>query len=221
MTNYFSIIPAAGKSQRFAADLPKQYHTINGLPILQLSIQPFLDHPLIEKVLVVVNAEDNHWQHLSIANHPKILTTIGGEVRRDSVINGLKALKTLAKPNDWILVHDGARPFIRLDEINTLIHVLNEHPVGGLLGVPVKDTLKKISAEGEILNTIDRSELWHAQTPQMFRFELLKDALEKSRTNDILVTDESSAIEMAGYKPLMVQGSQRNTKITFAHDIET
>lgn len=220
MTKYFAIIPAAGYSERFKSETPKQYHSINGTPILQLSIQAFLDHPLIEKVVVVLHSEDKHWQQLSIANHPKILRTIGGKNRSDSVVNGLETLASLSNSMDWILVHDGARPYININEISNLIEKLDKHLVGGLLGVPVKDTLKKVSSTGEVLATIDRTELWHALTPQMFRFQLLKDALENARRNAILLTDDASAIELAGYKPLMVRGSQRNIKITFNDDIE-
>lgn len=220
MTNYFAIIPAAGKSERFKSATPKQYHVIDGTPILQLSIQPFLDHPLIAKVVVVLSSEDKHWNQLTIAKHPKILSTIGGETRSDSVINALQTLATQTKPMDWILVHDGARPFININEIDYLIEALHQHAVGGLFGVPVKDTLKKVSSEGEVLTTIDRTGLWHALTPQMFRYQLLKDALENARRDAILLTDDSSAIEIAGYRPVMLRGSHRNTKITFNDDIE-
>lgn len=219
MTKYFSIIPAAGLGERFSSDIPKQHLHINNIPILQHSIEPFLQSDHIEKVVVVLNQKDTTWETLSIANHPKITTTFGGKVRMESVLNGLSVLDNLATGIDWVIVHDGVRPFLNINDLHKLMKVVGDHPVGGIIGVSVQDTIKKVSPEGEVIETIDRTSLWHAHTPQMFRFALLKSALQSAIESDVLVTDESSAVERLGHRPLIVQGQNNNTKITFTEDL--
>ena len=151
--------------------------------------------------------------------HKKILTAPGGQTRMASVMNGIMTLQDIASDDDWVLVHDSVRPFLSINDIAKLINIVGEHPVGGILGVPVKDTLKKINDNGEIVSTVDRTNLWHAFTPQMFRYGLLKKALIRAQESNISITDEAAALELLGYKPIIVQGNAINTKITFSEDL--
>ena len=151
---------------------------------------------------------------LPVASHPKIRTCAGGATRADSVLSGLASIAGVAAPNDWVLVHDAARPGIDNTLINRLIDQLRDSDVGGLLALPARDTLKH--AEGKnVVKTVDRTDQWCAQTPQMFRYALLKEALEKSRG---VVTDESQAVEQLGHRPLLIKGALQNLKITHPED---
>ncbi|OGT26555.1 MAG: 2-C-methyl-D-erythritol 4-phosphate cytidylyltransferase [Gammaproteobacteria bacterium RIFCSPLOWO2_02_FULL_42_14] len=216
---YWTIIPAAGTGVRMQADRPKQYLLLNGEPLLTRVINTFTAHPEIQKVVVVLHAQDHWWSTLQLQYPEKVLTTVGGKARVDSVLLGLSFLRDFASKNDWVMVHDAARPFITTDDITSFMHELGDHEVGGLLGLPVVDTLKKVSDADEVEKTISREHVWQAQTPQCFRYDLLKTAIEKALFKNAIVTDESSAIELLGLKPKMILGSSRNKKITYPEDL--
>ncbi|TDR20416.1 2-C-methyl-D-erythritol 4-phosphate cytidylyltransferase [Marinicella litoralis] len=211
------IIVAAGIGRRFnnQSKRPKQYELIGKLPVLAHSIQAF-DSISISDITVVIHPNDTHWETLSpqVSKH-KIHTVIGGSQRHDSVRNGIKSLN--AAPQDWVLVHDAARPCVTADEINDLINSCLNNQCGGLLVKPLTDTIK-YSEKGECVNkTIDREKLYAALTPQMFRCGDLLKALTVFEADSI--TDESSAIESQGQKPLMIKGKSSNIKITAFEDL--
>lgn len=216
----WAIIPAAGLGARMQSDKPKQYFTLAGEIILQRVVNLFSVHSHIEKVVVVLHAKDHWWPSLQLSHPEKILTAIGGKERVHSVFLGLDFLSDYADKNDFVLVHDAARPCLQSNDISRLLSALKNHDVGGLLGMPVVDTLKKVDANNCVENTVSREHLWHAQTPQCFRYGLLKSAIENALTHHHVVTDESSAVEYAGFKPKMIVGDAHNIKITFPEDIE-
>jgi 2-C-methyl-D-erythritol 4-phosphate cytidylyltransferase len=191
---------------------PKQYLMLDNKTIIEHAMAPFLDHASIEKIVVVLSKDDHYFQTLSIAKHEKVITTQGGDLRAESVLNGLKALS--AEDNDWVLVHDAARPLISREEVDYLMETLSEHPAGGLLGTPINSTIKYVE-NNEVKKTVPRDGLWQALTPQMFRYGLLKQALEKYPS----ATDCSSAIEQLGKTPRMVEGNPNNIKITRPEDL--
>lgn len=219
MKCYWVVVVAAGFGNRLKSSLPKQYLPLKGKPILSHTLDCFLDLPFFEKIVTVVHANDSHWKTLGYDQHPKILLTHGGEERCHSVLNGLKALESMADLNDWVLVHDAARPYLKKSDIEKLLQEVGDHPVGGLLGVPMRDTVKRVDITKSVLETVDRNELWCAYTPQMFRFGLLLDALQTAMNSHQIVSDEASAIELMGLKPLMVEGCRDNIKITYPEDL--
>ncbi|OGT33005.1 MAG: 2-C-methyl-D-erythritol 4-phosphate cytidylyltransferase [Gammaproteobacteria bacterium RIFCSPHIGHO2_02_FULL_39_13] len=216
---YWTIIPAAGIGARVHADKPKQYLSLKNKPILTRVIDLLSTVTEIEKVVVVLNAQDHWWPTLSLAHPEKVLTAIGGKERVHSVLLGLQFLSDFADPSDFVLVHDAARPCLPSEDITRLIAELKNHPVGGLLGLPVVDTLKKVDNNNDVTETISRADIWQAQTPQCFRYQLLKSAIEKALSENKIVTDESSAIEYAGLQPKMILGNTNNIKITFPEDL--
>lgn len=217
---YWAIIPAAGIGSRMAQDVPKQYLKIANQTIIEYALKNFLTNIAIIKIVVVLNQSDSYWQNLAIANASKIITTIGGKQRADSVLAGLKVIEPFAAAEDWVLVHDAARPCLMPQELTTLMEKLFKHPVGGLLGIPARDTLKKVNLNHQVFDTIDRHEIWQAQTPQMFRYGLLLRALESAKSNNVTVTDEASAIEALGLQPQMITGRFNNIKITTREDLD-
>lgn len=217
---YFVIIPAAGIGTRVKADCPKQYLKIHDQVILARVVNLFSQRKDIEKVVVVLHAKDHWWPTLQFAHAEKILTVIGGKERVHSVLLGLDFLKEHAEKNDFVIVHDAARPCLQSQDITRLLTELKDHPVGGLLGLPVVDTLKKVNAHHAVTETVSREQLWQAQTPQCFRFQLLKSSIEKTLSDNQIITDESSAIEYAGHHPKMILGDPRNIKITYLEDLK-
>lgn len=215
---FFAIIAAAGIGTRMAANVPKQYLKIADKTILQHAASPFLTHPRITKVVIVLNADDPHWSKQKWHHSERFHTVTGGETRAHSVLEGLKSLSEQADANDWVLVHDGVRPMINEQDITKLIHILEHDPVGGIFGVAVTETLKMVK-HGEIIKTHPREFLWRAQSPQMFRYDLLLKALECGLLNHLELTDEASAIEQLGYFPKMISGDPRNIKITTEPDL--
>lgn len=218
LPHYFAIIPAAGIGARMGSETPKQYLLLKDKPILEHALTPLFQHPAIEKVIVVIHEKDPYWQKLGL-NNTKIITTLGGMERCHSVFNGLLALQGIAQPNDWVLVHDAARPCLQQSDIDKLINALSKHPVGGILGGSVRDTVKKVSGH-QITETIDRKDLWQAYTPQMFRYELLKKALGFAIKNHHIATDEAAAIELIGEKPAIIEGRRDNIKVTEPGDLK-
>jgi 2-C-methyl-D-erythritol 4-phosphate cytidylyltransferase len=217
--HHFALIPAAGVGARIGADCPKQYMPLAGKLMLLHVLDTFASAPAIAHVYVVVSAEDGYiGDALAGANHLADRVTViykGGATRHQSVLNGLQAMREQVGDQDWVLVHDAARPGLTVDLIDRLIAALQGDPVGGLLALPVVDTLKRSDTDGRVQATVARDWLWAAQTPQMFRYALLRRALEQA----VDVTDEASAVEALGLKPALVEGSPRNFKITLPHDV--
>ncbi len=215
----WAVVPAAGIGRRMGGEVPKQYLELVGRRVIDHTLQRLLEHALIERVYVALSAEDPYWPQCDYAADPRVVRVAGGEERCHSVLNALRELRSAAAADDWVLVHDAARPCLSAGDLDRLITSLKGHPVGGLLGVPVQDTLKRVSPSGEVETTLPRSDLWQAYTPQMFRLGLLADSLAVALQRGELVTDDASALELAGYSPLMVEGHAGNIKITRPADL--
>jgi 2-C-methyl-D-erythritol 4-phosphate cytidylyltransferase len=214
---HVAVIPAAGAGTRVGAPLPKQYLRLGARTMLEWSVDALLAVPWIERVLVVVAPGDRQAEALVGTRARVEVLPQGGATRRDSVLAGLQALARGVGSLDWVLVHDAARPAIDVTTLERLRATLAASPVGGLLALPVGDTIKQASADRRAsAATLDRDRLWVAQTPQMFRLGILLDAL--SAYPD--VTDEASAVERAGYAPLLVEGARSNFKVTGVDDVE-
>jgi len=216
-SRFFGLVPAAGSGSRFGA-APKQYSLLAGKPMLRHAIERLLAASEVEVAFVVLAPGDvefrNHdWKMFGERVAPLYC---GGASRRESVLNGLVAAASAVDPNDWILVHDAARPCLGSSELRRLIDAAAREEVGGILAVPVSDTLKRAGDDGRILETEPRDGLWQAQTPQMFRHGMLMRALRDAPH----VTDEAAAVEALGYKPRLVEGSSRNLKVTFPADLQ-
>jgi len=216
MARHYAIVPAAGSGSRFGSDIPKQYLPLAGQPLLHHTLAALCHHSAIDRVWVVLSPEDEHWHRHDWSSLGAKLETIfqGGATRADSVAAGLRAAQ-LAAEDDWILVHDAARPCLAAAHIDALVGELADDPVGGILAVPVADTLKRADDQQRVAATVSRDGLWQAQTPQMFRYGLLRDALEQHRQ----VTDEAGAIEAAGLVPRLVKGDASNLKVTYPADL--
>lgn len=217
---FWALIPAAGVGRRMGGDVPKQYLPLGGKSVLDHTLDALTSHPAIEGLVLVLGADDPHAATFpdQLAGKPLLLAT-GGAERSDSVLNGLEALAARADGQDWVLVHDAARPCLRQEDLGRLIDSLRDHPVGGLLGVPARDTMKRADAGKRVRETVDRDGLWHALTPQMFRLAALREALLAARARGLPVTDDASAMELAGHAPLLVEGHGDNLKITRPEDL--
>jgi len=219
-TSFWVIVPAAGSSRRMAdAALPKQYLQLAGRSVIEWSLAPFLARHDCAGVVVVLAAQDSHWKSLDAARHPLIRTVTGGARRADSVQCGLLALQGLAGPEDWVLVHDAARPCLRAGELAALLNHLRGDAIGGLLATPVVETLKRSDGSDRVAQTVDRNGLWRALTPQMFRYGALTHALAMAAERGISVTDEAQAIELLGLRPRLVPGNVDNIKVTVMEDL--
>lgn len=216
----WAVIPAGGAGRRMNAAIPKQYLPLRGKPVISYPLELFCAHPRISGVVVALAADDPYWPTLEVECHGKpVVTAPGGEERCHSVLNALNQLQSLAGPDDWVLVHDAARPCLRRSDLDKLIGAVTDHPVGGLLGVPVRDTIKRVDSRDRVYETVDRASLWHALTPQMFRLQPLRSALLRALDEGVLVTDEAGAIELSGARPIIVEGSADNIKITHPEDL--
>lgn len=200
------------------ADKPKQYLPLLGKTILEHTLERLLALPQLRGLVVVLSATDDIGSGLGVMSHPLVRVVDGGRERCDSVLNGLMALRGQLSDSDWVLVHDAARPCVSRCDIVALLSELSDHEVGGILATPVSDTIKRVSA-GEIETTVDRSVLWQAQTPQMFRFGLLYQSLERALQSGTVITDEASALENAGFSPAIVEGRRDNIKVTRPEDL--
>jgi 2-C-methyl-D-erythritol 4-phosphate cytidylyltransferase len=204
-----------------AADRPKQYLMLGGITILEHSLNCFLGHPSLLGVVVSLATDDPFWPSLACASDPRLQRAAGGRERADSVLSALLHLHAQgAADDDWVLVHDAARPNLSRDDLDKLLSSLADDPVGGLLAVPARDTLKRADAHGRVSETVDRSTIWQAYTPQMFRLGALHRALADSLVADVAITDEASAIEWAGHAPRLVEGRSDNIKVTRPEDLE-
>ncbi|WP_332674817.1 2-C-methyl-D-erythritol 4-phosphate cytidylyltransferase [Aromatoleum sp.] len=214
---HFALVPAAGSGSRMGAARPKQYLPLLGKPLIFHSLSVLCGAPEIDKVFVVLSVGDAEWgRHEWSALGPKLVPLFcGGPTRADSVLAGLRAISREAEQSDWVLVHDAARPCLAPWHIEKLVRELAGDEVGGLLAVPVADTLKRADGHRRAIGTVPRDMLWHAQTPQMFRYVMLRRALEAASD----VTDEASALEAAGLHPRLVEGDATNLKVTFPLDL--
>ncbi len=218
----WGLIPAAGAGLRMQAAVPKQYLPLRGRPVILQTLERLCHYPRLSGVMVGISSGDRHWQaHETEAERlPKFLGTYpGGDTRAHTVVNGLKALGAHAHDSDWVLVHDAVRPCVRLADIDALVNVIETNGDGGLLALPVADTVKRADAAGRVRETVSREGLWRALTPQMFRIGPLRAALEKVLAKGGEITDEAAAIEMAGGHPRLVAGHADNIKITLPGDL--
>jgi len=221
LPSFWAVIPAAGIGSRMRADRPKQYLPLAGRTILEHTLDCFLDHPGLKGLVVSLAADDPYWPQLSCAGDARIRRAAGGRERADSVLNALRLLAEQgAQDADWVLVHDAARPNLARTDLDLLLAELAEDPVGGLLAVPARDTLKRADAAGRVGQTLDRSVIWQAYTPQMFRLGALRQALGDALRAGLAITDESSALEWAGLAPRLVEGRADNLKITRPEDLQ-
>ncbi|MDQ7015387.1 MAG: 2-C-methyl-D-erythritol 4-phosphate cytidylyltransferase [Gammaproteobacteria bacterium] len=216
---FWALLPAAGVGKRMQADCPKQYLPLLNKTVLEQSLDCFLSHPKIKGVVLVLGHEDGYWPDSPLASHPKIRRAKGGQERFHSVLNGLSVLSEQAAENDWVLVHDAARPCLRRADLDRLLAVLAEDEVGGLLALPVRDTMKRATSDGEVSETVDREALWHALTPQMFRLGALQAAIEQCIEEGLAITDDASAMERVGFRPKLIEGCEDNIKITRPRDL--
>ncbi len=213
------IVPAAGIGTRMRSDLPKQYLRLQGKTLLEHTLERLLAIPDLAGLVLALSPTDPYWEQLPLAGDARVAVVDGGSERSRSVLNGLNYLTLQAEADDWVLVHDAARPCISASTIASLRRHTANHPVGGILGVPVGDTLKRVGPRNVILETSDRRGLWQAQTPQLFRYQLLHQCLARALGQSEIVTDEASAMELAGYQPLMVEGRTDNIKVTRPEDL--
>lgn len=227
---FWAIVPAAGIGSRMGANKAKQYLPLGNRSVIEHTIAKLLNLNAIEGVMVTLRDGDQIWPQLAISQHPKVFTTLGGAERADSVLKGLQALQKKALPHHWVLVHDAARPCVQSTTLAAMINTLAEHPVGGILATPVADTLKQSQPSAsnnaqqsavlnEISQTLNRTGIWQAQTPQMFRLGDLLTALDSALASGLSITDEASAMEHAGFKVALYPGQRDNIKITNPEDL--
>jgi 2-C-methyl-D-erythritol 4-phosphate cytidylyltransferase len=226
---FIVVVPAAGVGKRMQAQCPKQYLKINQQTILEHTVFKLLSHPLITHVVAVISAGDEYFRDTVLSHHKNVSVVEGGAERVDSVLAGLRSINVTNYP--WVMVHDAARPCVSLDDISALIEQTQLHNCGGLLAYPVRDTMKKASSDkAESINssiskkqivkqTIEREGLWHALTPQLYKTNELILAISKGLENKVEITDESSAIEYAGFGSLLIEGNSNNIKITRPDDL--
>ena len=217
MPSYFALVPAAGTGARMGGDQPKQYRLLAGQPMLRHALDTLCASPRIQRVFVVLAETDAvcerfDWSGLGVK---LAVLRCGGATRAESVLNGLQAVAEAVRADDWVLVHDAARPCLAPAQLDGLIDQVGDDPVGGILAVPVADTLKRAAPDRRIEATVPREHLWQAQTPQMFRCGLLREALSRSRA----VTDEAGAVEALGQRPLLVAADPSNLKVTYPSDL--
>jgi 2-C-methyl-D-erythritol 4-phosphate cytidylyltransferase len=218
---FWLVIPAAGIGARMQADRPKQYLQLAGRCIIEHSLDCFIEHPGLLGVVVCLAPNDPYWPTLTCARDPRIQRVDGGAERADSVLQGLLQLSQMgANEQDWVLVHDAARPNLSRFDLDLLLAELADDAVGGLLAVPVRDTLKRADDAGRVAATIDRRDVWQAYTPQMFRCAALQHALVDALVANVAITDEASALEWAGFAPRLIEGRADNLKITRPEDLE-
>ncbi len=217
MACFHVIIPAAGSGSRMGADSPKQYLKLHGKTLIQHVIKVFDQSKRISTIHILINQEDIHWSSTYLHSSNKLqVHYCGADTRAGTVLNGLVAISSQVEDDDWILVHDAARPGLSDLLLNALLNSLEQDAVGGLLALPLADTLKRADDEQRVSATIPRNELWQAQTPQMFRYATLKKALTEFNGTP---TDEAEAIEALGLKPKLVTGELRNLKVTYPQDL--
>lgn len=219
MPDYIALIPAAGFGSRMGKEVPKQYLPLLGKPMIFHAIHRLCQTAAIKQVYVILSPQDDLWTQYDWQAYSSKLVPVfcGGDTRAASVLNGLLYMQKQIQPDDWVLVHDAARPCLTAEHLAHLIAEIGNDAVGGLLAVPVADTLKRENEQGRVQQTEPRAGLWQAQTPQMFRYAVLVEALQKLGTE--LPTDESRAVEYLGLSPKLVAGDSRNLKVTYPQDL--
>ncbi len=221
LPEFWAVVPAAGVGARMRADRPKQYQRHGERTVLEHTLDCFLGHPALKGLVVCLAEDDPYWPALACADDSRIARAAGGCERADSVLNGLLHLLTLgAGADDWVLVHDAARPNLARSDLNLLLGELAEDPVGGLLAVPARDTLKRADRNGRVRETVDRSVIWQAYTPQMFRLGQLQRSLADALVSRASITDDAAAHDGAGQAPRLIEGRADNIKITRPEDLE-
>ncbi len=215
----WAVLPAAGTGSRMGGDLPKQYMQVAGATLLEHSLRAVLACEQLAGVVVALHAKDSRAATLPVFQDPRVQTVTGAQQRSGSVLAGLDALAAIAAPQDWVLVHDAARPCLQAHDVARLIAAVTASGTGGILAEPIVDTVKQASHDGLVVRTLDRATLWRAQTPQMFRFDELRRALVQVRQSGLTVTDEAAAMEMAGYPVQLIAASAGNLKVTVAADL--
>lgn len=215
----WALVPAAGVGIRMAANRPKQYLPLLGRPVLQFTMERIVSFPQVRGLVVGLAPDDPYWP--TLPKPAKLIEGyIGGAERAETVLNGLKVLMRHAAEGDWVLVHDAVRPCVRHGDIERLIRSVGRHPSGGLLALPVADTVKRADRDNEVVETISREGLWRAVTPQLFPISMLKTALEKAARDKLTVTDEAMAVEYLGGHPKLVACHGDNLKVTLPGDLE-
>ena len=214
---YFGLIPAAGSGSRFGGELPKQYQPLNGRALLSYSVDALLTETPLSRVYVIHAKDDRRAEHIAGASGRVVPLACGGASRAESVKNALAALRGELRDDDWMLVHDAARPCLPKEALWRLIREVVDDEVGGLLAIPVADTLKRTDDDGRVKATESREGLWQAQTPQMFRYGVLWEAYRGNRALEC--TDEAQAVELLGFRPKLVPGSAANIKVTHPPDL--
>ncbi len=215
----WAVVPAAGIGSRMGTDIPKQYLPLNGRPVIEHTLQRLASVEEVAGIVVAVGDHDSWWSTIRPLPHKPLIRVSGGAERCHSVLNALETLHERGVSEEWVLVHDAARPCVRRDDVERLIRTVGETGKGGLLGAPVCDTVKRVDEEGCVIATVERTGLWRAFTPQMFPLGALHRALVDAMEKGELVTDEASAMELAGHRPLMVEGRGDNIKITRPADL--
>jgi 2-C-methyl-D-erythritol 4-phosphate cytidylyltransferase len=217
----WAIIPAAGIGQRMQSELPKQYLPFVDKTIIEHTLDKLLSHPEVAGAVVVLNPVDTYWANLNYESQSKkqLIFAEGGVLRHQSVFNGLEKLCSNVSQNCYALVHDAVRPLVTIKDLDRLIEAARQHSAGALLGVPIADTIKQLNVDGNINQTISRTRLWRAFTPQVFRTDLLMEALKFVIENKLEITDDASAVEAIGQCPKLVLGSAENIKITLPEDL--
>ena len=215
----FALVPAAGTGSRMGAGLPKQYLTLQGQTLAEHTMGRLLAYARIQKVVVAVAPGDQWWPRLKVSGHRRVVSTDGGDTRAQSVLNGLACLvaEAGAAETDWVMVHDMARPCVRLSDLDELLRETDDQ--GALLALPVADTIKQAGTDARIEQTLVRDHIWRALTPQLFPVAALRAALQSALDQGLPVTDEASAMEAAGYRPRLVAGRTDNIKITHPEDL--
>ena len=216
--SFYALIPAAGTGSRMGGGTPKQYLPLNSIPLIAHALIVLAREPRIAKLFVVISPDDVWWDNYEWQGWEDRLQALrcGGATRAETVLNGLDAMATLCAADDWVLVHDAARPCLPGEILSQLLDEVTDDPVGGLLAVPVADTLKRADAESRVAATVPRAGLWQAQTPQMFRHGKLREALLAAGSD---MTDEASAIEQLGLHPRLIESDSRNLKVTYPQDL--
>ena len=221
----WAIVPAAGIGKRMQSDVPKQYLPLNGRPVLEHTINTLLKNKNINGLVIALRPDDAYFSDIKINSNKPVLRAAGGIERADSVLNALTTLfqhNQFDANNDWVMVHDAVRACLKQQDIDRLVNEVAEDKNGGLLALPVRDTMKRQNVGKSIATvakTIKRENLWHALTPQYFHAASLKNALEKTQLEDKEITDESSAMEFVGFSPRLVHGYEDNIKITRPDDL--
>jgi len=221
----WAIVPAAGIGKRMQSATPKQYLALNDRPVIEHTVNVLLQNENISGLVIALQADDSYWSYINIHSQKTLLRTIGGKERADSVLNAINELfnhEGFDPDTDWVMVHDAVRPCLRQQDIDNLVSEVGEDDNGGLLALSVRDTMKRQHANAlpaVVDTTVERENLWHALTPQYFPANSLKNALQKAQQGKLNITDESSAMELAGFSPKLVEGHEDNIKITRPDDL--